>query len=123
GYSFIWPSGKYPYFVRPDGMVTHLKVKRYIPYLIPGMPDCQPQKPRGKLQFCCSMLHTLGTLQALPSDEPVPELLGEGDELPPGDVLSDDDLPTTRRSLKGEANSLYPLLNHKPKNPIVTLAA
>ncbi|MFM7990454.1 MAG: hypothetical protein ACKPKO_65165, partial [Candidatus Fonsibacter sp.] len=45
GYSLIWPSGKDPYFVRPDGMVTHVKVKGYIPYLVPGMLDCQPQKP------------------------------------------------------------------------------
>ncbi|MFM7983422.1 MAG: hypothetical protein ACKPKO_29270, partial [Candidatus Fonsibacter sp.] len=60
----------------------------------------QPQKPRGKLQFCCSSLHTAGTSHALPSDEPVSEALGEGEELPPGDVSSDDDSPTTRRSLE-----------------------
>ncbi|MFM7979504.1 MAG: hypothetical protein ACKPKO_09335, partial [Candidatus Fonsibacter sp.] len=42
-------------------MVTHLKVKGYIPYLVPGMPDCQPQKPRGKNQFCCSSLHAGST--------------------------------------------------------------
>ncbi|MFM7987883.1 MAG: hypothetical protein ACKPKO_52080 [Candidatus Fonsibacter sp.] len=64
------------------------------------MPECQPQKPRGKLQFCCSSLHIDGTHHALLGDESVPEAPGNDDELPPGDVLSDDDTPTTRRSLR-----------------------
>ena len=78
------------------------------------MPDCQPQRPQGKLQFCCSSLHTAGTHHALIGDDPAHEVPREGDELPPGDVLSDDDSPTTRRSLREEANSLYHLLTHKP---------
>ncbi|MFM7985586.1 MAG: hypothetical protein ACKPKO_40370, partial [Candidatus Fonsibacter sp.] len=41
----------------------------------------------------------------------------EGMESPTGDVLSDDDSPTTRISLREEANSLYHLLTHKPNNP------
>ncbi|MFM7987348.1 MAG: hypothetical protein ACKPKO_49350, partial [Candidatus Fonsibacter sp.] len=75
------------YFVRPDGWVTHLKVRGYIPYLIPGSPDCQPQKPRGKLQFCCSSLHIDGTRRALLGDEPAPEVdegnVVTGYKLPP----------------------------------------
>ncbi|MFM7979321.1 MAG: hypothetical protein ACKPKO_08410, partial [Candidatus Fonsibacter sp.] len=98
GYSFIWPCGKDPYSVRPDGWVTHLKVRGYIPYLVPGSPDCQPQKPRGKLQFCCSSLHIDGTRRALPGDELAHEVVGGDDEFPPGDVLSEDDTLTTRRS-------------------------
>ncbi|MFM7990107.1 MAG: hypothetical protein ACKPKO_63410, partial [Candidatus Fonsibacter sp.] len=42
----------------------------------------------------------------------------EGDiEPPPGDVLPDDDAPTTRRSLQEAANSLFNLLTHSPNNP------
>ncbi|MFM7979837.1 MAG: hypothetical protein ACKPKO_11020, partial [Candidatus Fonsibacter sp.] len=61
--------------------------------------------------------HTAGTFHALLGDGPVPESPGEGEKLPPGDVLSDDDTPTTRRSLREEANSVYHLLTHKPKDP------
>ncbi|MFM7988091.1 MAG: hypothetical protein ACKPKO_53135, partial [Candidatus Fonsibacter sp.] len=51
GYSFIWPSGKNPYFIRPDGMIIHLFVRGYIPYLNPGTKECQPQKPVGNCSF------------------------------------------------------------------------
>ncbi|MFM7988092.1 MAG: hypothetical protein ACKPKO_53140, partial [Candidatus Fonsibacter sp.] len=55
---------------------------------------------------------------AIPSEQEAGvDQLG-GIELHPGDeMLSDDDSPTTRRSLREEANTLYHLLTHQPKNP------
>ena len=37
GYTFIWPTGQNPYFIRPDGMIVHLTVEHYIPYLFLGV--------------------------------------------------------------------------------------
>ncbi|MFM7982170.1 MAG: hypothetical protein ACKPKO_22910, partial [Candidatus Fonsibacter sp.] len=68
-------------------------------------------------------LHTAGTLQALLGGDLAHEVPGEGDELPSGDVLSDDDAPTTRRSLREEADSLYHLLTHKPKKNLIAILA
>ena len=35
GYTFIWPTGQNPYFIRPDGMIDHLRFGNCIPYLVP----------------------------------------------------------------------------------------
>ena len=37
GYTFIWPTRQNPYFIRPDGMIVHLTVEHYIPYLFLGV--------------------------------------------------------------------------------------
>ena len=42
GYSFVWSSGKCPYFVTPDGQMLRLRVQGDIPYIVPGDPFCQP---------------------------------------------------------------------------------
>ena len=42
GYSFIWMSGKCPYFITPDKKRIRLRVAGDIPYLVPGDPFCAP---------------------------------------------------------------------------------
>ena len=32
GYTFIWPTGQNPFFIRHDGMIVHLAVENYMPY-------------------------------------------------------------------------------------------
>ena len=36
GYTFVWPTGQKPFFIRPDGMIVQVTVENNIPYLIPG---------------------------------------------------------------------------------------
>ena len=52
GYTFIWPTAQEPYFIRPDGMIIHLKIVNYIPYLVPNAHHCKPRKPSGTRVFC-----------------------------------------------------------------------
>ena len=52
GYTFIWPTGHNPFFIRPDGMIVHLTVENYIPYPIPGSSHCKPKKSTESMTFC-----------------------------------------------------------------------
>ena len=51
-YTFMWPGGQSPFLIRPDGMIIHLVVEHYIPYLVPGEKRCKPQRPTGSMTFC-----------------------------------------------------------------------
>ena len=42
GYSFIWPDGKAPYLIRPDGIIVPLVVHQDIPYLEPQSLERRP---------------------------------------------------------------------------------
>eukprot|EP00972_Heterocapsa_arctica_P046315 6832937-Heterocapsa_arctica.AAC.1 len=42
GYLFIWPAGKNPYFITPDGSCVELEVVDNIPFLRRGAMLCQP---------------------------------------------------------------------------------
>ena len=44
GYTFIWPTGQKPFFIRPDNMIVHLTVENNIPYLITGSNHCKPKQ-------------------------------------------------------------------------------
>ena len=52
GYTFIWPTNQEPYFVRLDGMIIHLAIENYIPYLVPNSAHCKPRKPSCNRMFC-----------------------------------------------------------------------
>ena len=54
GYTFIWPTGQNPYFIRSDGMIVHFTVENYIPYLAPKSNHCKPCKPTGSMPFRCA---------------------------------------------------------------------
>ena len=54
GYTFTWPTGQNPYFIRPDGMIVHLTVENCIPYLVPKSNHCKPHKPTGSMPFKCA---------------------------------------------------------------------
>ena len=148
GYTFIWPTNQSPYFIRLDGMIIHLTIENYIPYLVPNSAHCRPQKPSGTRSFCSPYVNTSTKVQpgapgragkgnrstskidknrkpkvATPSDhESVGEEQVDHDEYDTDQSSSDaehaDGLTlVARRSLRDEANSLYHLLTHKPKNP------
>eukprot|EP00972_Heterocapsa_arctica_P074014 10923655-Heterocapsa_arctica.AAC.1 len=42
GNSFMWPAGKNPYFITPDGSIVELEVVDNIPFLRRGAILCQP---------------------------------------------------------------------------------
>ena len=69
GYTLIWPSGQSPFFIRPDGMIIHLVVEHYIPYLVPGEKRCKPQRPTGSMTFCSAT--------PAPSSDHQPDVSGE----------------------------------------------
>ena len=54
GYTFIWPTGQNPYFIRIDGRIVHLTVDNCIPYLVPNSNRCKPCKPTGPMPFRCA---------------------------------------------------------------------
>ena len=54
GYTFIWPKGQNPFFIRPDGMIVHMTVDNGIPYLVPNSDRCKPCKPTGSMSFSCA---------------------------------------------------------------------
>ena len=54
GYTFIWPTGQDPFFIRPDGMLVHLTVENYIPYLAPKSSHCKHCKATGSMSFKCA---------------------------------------------------------------------
>ena len=159
GYTLIWPTAQEPYFIRPDGMIIHLKVVNYIPYLVPNARHCKPRKPSGTRVFCSPSTDISRSAQsgvpdrhvdrswpttkvnkshkpivATPSDSEFTEddnisrlddveaysLDPSGlddDQSSSGDEAEDRGIHSTELSLRGEANSLYHMLTHKPKNP------
>ena len=42
GYTFMWPNGQNPFFIGLNGMIIHLAVEHYSPYLLPGERRCKP---------------------------------------------------------------------------------
>ena len=50
-YSFIWPSGEAPCFIRLGGYIIRWMVEGYIPYLVPGDPRCKPCDPTSTVTF------------------------------------------------------------------------
>ena len=152
GYTFIWPTGQKPFSIRLDGMIAHLAVGNYFPYLIPGSSHCKPKKSTGSLTFCSASpvisrekqksgdpgavagaVRPKSTTKVkqcrdkhcvVPSDSDAetemhsePELVEEEEQPSSGDESFDRMSRAARESLRDEANSLYHLLTHKPKNP------
>ena len=54
GYTFSWPTGQDPFFIRPDGMLVHLTSENYIPYLAPKSSHCKHCKATGSMSFKCA---------------------------------------------------------------------
>ena len=76
GYTFIWPTGKAPYFITPKGMIVECEVHNHIPYLRPGSVKTRPRHSKGFCGYACSstcrlrrrrerMAGTFGTLPAM----------------------------------------------------------
>eukprot|EP00969_Alexandrium_andersonii_P051944 2281456-Alexandrium_andersonii.AAC.1 len=57
GFSFVWPCGKTPYFILPNGQVVALEVSGDIPYLCPGIKRCQPRPMSSKSCPVCGHKH------------------------------------------------------------------
>eukprot|EP00969_Alexandrium_andersonii_P138094 6107545-Alexandrium_andersonii.AAC.1 len=52
GFSFVWPSGRCPWFALPNGQIAMLEVFEEVPYLSPGGPRRKPRQCRVK---CCPL--------------------------------------------------------------------
>ena len=134
GYTFIWPKGQAPYFLLPDRRVVKCEVRGNIPYIVPGSPECQPFRQKGKSSSFCPACGSCGGRKltdsapgpSSSSHEPMPDAWG--DDVPVPDPSDPETLPdaevadrlltgAVRRSLRAEARSLGHQLTHKPRNP------
>ena len=70
GYTFIRPTNQSPYAIRPDGMIIHLAIENYIPYLVPSSAHCTPRKPSGTRMFCSPPISTSMASQSGALDRP-----------------------------------------------------
>eukprot|EP00969_Alexandrium_andersonii_P292079 12908962-Alexandrium_andersonii.AAC.1 len=57
GFSFVWPCGKTPYFILPNGQVVALELARDIPNLCPGTKRRAPRPMGGKNCPVCGHKH------------------------------------------------------------------
>ena len=130
GYSFVWISGRKPYWITPEGKIITLEVIRDIPYLRRNSDFCKPRdaiandyiipKHMG-LPSVKDDSHVFNDEEIRPPDavtstinaEPLPHDIPSDEH--DGDVVGEDDEVTTR-NLRQEAMSLRHLLTHKPAN-------
>ena len=77
GYSFIWPSGKTPYMIDPNGDIIDMTVRDYIPYI-----NIDQKKKKGTSSKIAKILNIISDERSTSEGENMMVIDGEsGDEL------------------------------------------
>ena len=77
GYSFIWPSGKTPYMIDPNGDIIEMTVRDYIPYI-----NIDQKKKKGTSSKIAKIINVISDECSTSEGENMMVIDGEsGDEL------------------------------------------